>query len=487
MKLYQKPIHTLHQQRLAKEVTTEEIAQSVLQRITETEQRLGSYLAVEQSEAVMERAKAVDQQLQKGEEVNPLAGMPIAVKDIFNIKGQATTCASEMLKNFIAPYESTVTQKLLAQGYNLVGKTNMDEFAMGSSTEHSAFQVTKNPWDLERVPGGSSGGSASAVAAGQALAALGTDTGGSIRQPASFCGIVGVKPTYGRVSRWGIVAYASSLDQAGPMTRDVEDAALMLEAIMGHDKNDSTSLTATPPDLMASLRQEVKGMKIGVIQDLDLSACDSEVQRVFAENLETLKQGGAEICPVSLPNLQHAVATYYVLAPSEASSNLGRYDGIRYGYRSPEAKNLGEVYQLSREAGLGREVKLRILLGTFALSAGYYDAYYLKAQQVQNLIRAQFQKAFTQVDAIVSPVTPTPAFKLNAHLADPLQMYLSDAFTIPGNLAGIPGISVPAGFTQEGLPVGLQILGGLLQEEKIFRLAHWFEQNQTLSPPPLAL
>ena len=487
MKLYQETIHSLHEQRLAKEITTVEIAQSVLKRIDETEAQLGSYLYQEEEAKVIASAQAADDKISQGKEINPLAGMPIAIKDIFSTKGKPTTCASKYLENYIAPYESTATERLQAAEYNMVGKVNLDEFAMGSSTENSGFKITKNPWDLDRVPGGSSGGSASAVAAGQALAALGTDTGGSIRQPASFCGIVGLKPTYGRVSRWGMIAFASSLDQAGPMTRDVEDAALILQNIWGHDPKDATSLQAPLPDLSQALNQDVKGLKVGVIKDLDLSSCDPEVVQCFEANLKLLQEGGAELVDVSLPNLKHGVATYYVLAPSEASSNLGRYDGIRYGHRSSEAKNLQNVYQMSREEALGQEVKMRILLGTFALSAGYYDAYYLKAQKIQNLIRAQYAHAFAQVDVIASPVAPTPAFKIGEHAGDPLQMYLSDAFTIPANLAGIPGISVPGGFTKAGLPMGLQLLGGHLQEEKIVRVAHWFEKNLSLQPPSLAL
>ncbi|PCI28849.1 MAG: Asp-tRNA(Asn)/Glu-tRNA(Gln) amidotransferase GatCAB subunit A [SAR324 cluster bacterium] len=486
MNLYELPIHSLHEKRSQGEITTVEIVQSVLDRIRATEDQLHSFLYLTGNKALEEAAK-VDLKLKEGKVLHPLEGMPIAIKDIFSTKGIPTTCASKYLEGYIPPFESTATQKLQDVGYCMIGKTNMDEFAMGSSTENSAFGITRNPWDLERVPGGSSGGSAAAVAAGQALAALGTDTGGSIRQPASFSSIVGLKPTYGRISRWGMVAFASSFDQAGPMTKDVEDAALLLSAIAGADENDSTSLHTPVPDFSSYLHQPIQGMKIGVIKDLDLESCDTEVLRIFDENIRLLKDGGAEIVEISLPNLAHAVATYYIIAPSEASSNLGRYDGIRYGLRSKNSTNLQELYEMSREEGFGQEVKLRILLGTYALSAGYYDAYYLKAQKVQNLIRAQYHAAFAQVDAIVTPVAPTPAFKLGEQVNDPLQMYLNDAFTIPANLAGIPGMSVPAGFTEKQLPVGLQLLASHLEEGKMLRIAHYFEKTLNLQKPSLAI
>ena len=487
MTIYLEPIHQLHKKRLAKELSTKEIAQAVIDRIDATDDQLGVYLNRVESEKVLASAEAADQKIAKGEELKELEGMPIGIKDIFSTKGITTTCGSQYLKDYVPPFESTVSQRLGDQGYNLLGKINMDEFAMGSSNENSGFKPVKNPWNLGCVPGGSSGGSAAAVAAGLSLGSIGTDTGGSIRQPAAFNNIVGLKPTYGRVSRWGMIAFASSLDQAGPMTRDVEDAALMLESIWGYDAHDATSLQAPLPDLRAELNKDVKGMKIGIIKDLDLSSCDPEVVSCFEANLETLKKGGAEIVEVSMPNLEHAVATYYVIAPSECSSNLGRYDGVRYGHRAADAKNLQEVYEMSRDEALGPEVKLRILLGTFALSAGYYDAYYLKAQKIQNLIRAQFHAAFKEVDAIASPVAPTPAFKFGEKLNDPLQMYLNDAFTIPANLSGNPGISVPGGFTKAGLPLGFQLLTGHLQEDKLIRISHWFEKNNEITAPNLAL
>ena len=487
MTLYLEPIHSLHKKRLNKEVSTKEIAAAVIKRIDETDDTLGVYLQRNETESILKLAEAADAKIAKGEQITELEGMPIGMKDIFSTKGITTTCGSQYLKDYVPPFESTVSQRLTDQGYNLLGKINMDEFAMGSSNENSGFKPVKNPWNLDCVPGGSSGGSAAAVAAGLSLGSIGTDTGGSIRQPASFNNIVGLKPSYGRVSRWGMIAFSSSLDQAGPMTRDVEDAALMLEAIWGHDPKDATSLTSSLPDLRAELNKDVKGMKIGVIKDLDISGCDPEVLACFEANLETFKKGGAEIVEVELPNLKHAVATYYVIAPSECSSNLGRYDGVRYGYRAEDAKNLTDLYELSRDQSLGEEVKLRILLGTFALSAGYYDAYYLKAQKIQNLIRAQFQAAFKNVDAIASPVTPVPPFKFGEKKDDPIQMYLSDTFTIPANLAGTPGISVPAGFTKSGLPMGLQLLTGMLREDKLVRVAHWFEQNNEIQAPKLAI
>ena len=429
----------------------------------------------------------VDRKIQLGQEISILDGMPIAVKDIFSTKGLTTTCSSKFLEKYVAPYESTVTRKLMDAGYNLVGKTNMDEFAMGSSTENSAFGPTKNPWDLERTPGGSSGGSAAAVAAGQSLAAIGTDTGGSIRQPASYTGIVGVKPTYGRVSRWGIVAYASSFDQAGPLTRDVEDAAILLQVISGYDKNDATSLNSVVPRYSDYLNMDIKGLKIGVIRDIDLSDCDPEVVRVFDENLQVIKDAGAEIVDIRIPNIAQAVATYYIIAPCEASSNLGRFDGIRYGKRTEQPDNLLDMYEKSRDEGFGKEVKMRILIGTFALSAGYYDAYYLKAQKVQNLIRFQYHSAFNQVDAIATPVAPTPAYKLGEMTDDPLKMYLGDAFTIPANLTGIPGISVPGGYTRKNLPVGFQLFANHMEEGKLLRIAHCFERSLHLEKPELAI
>jgi len=486
MNLYELPIHKLHEKRIKGEIKTAEIAESVLNRLEETENQLHSFLSLNPENA-LNIAEQTDEKLRSGQEIHTLEGMPIAIKDIFSTKGMITSCGSKILENYPAPFESTVTKKLKKTGCSFIGKTNMDEFAMGSSTENSAFGPTRNPWDLERVPGGSSGGSAAAVSAGQALAAIGTDTGGSIRQPASFTGIVGLKPTYGRVSRWGMVAFASSFDQAGPMTKDVEDAAHLLQTIAGYDNRDATSLNVAVPDYVAALHQPVKGMKIGVIKDLNLEDADNEVVAIFEENLALLAEAGMEIVEIRIPNISHAVSTYYVIAPSEASSNLGRYDGVRYGHRTSEAGNLNEMYENSRDEGFGKEVKMRILIGTFALSAGYYDAYYIKAQKIQNLIRSQYSKAFAQVDVIASPVAPTPAYKIGEMIDDPIKMYLGDAFTIPANLAGIPGISVPGGFTRDHLPVGFQLLAKHLNEEKLFKVAHFFEQNIPYEKPKLAI
>ncbi|MFH2130507.1 MAG: Asp-tRNA(Asn)/Glu-tRNA(Gln) amidotransferase subunit GatA [bacterium] len=486
MNLFEQPIHVLHQKRLSGEITTVDIVQSILKRLAEVEAKLHSFITLSE-EKFLDRAAEVDSKIQQKQSIHILEGMPIAVKDIFSTKGIRTTCASRFLENYIPPFESTVTQKLQAAGSLMTGKTNMDEFAMGSSTENSAFGVTRNPWDLDRVPGGSSGGSASAVSSGQSLAALGTDTGGSIRQPASFTGIVGLKPTYGRVSRWGMVAFASSFDQAGPMTRDVEDAARVLQTIAGFDKKDATSLKVDVPDYASFLHQSIKGMKIGIIKELDLSSCDDPVVRIFQDNIAVLSDAGAEIVEISMPNIADAVATYYVIAPCEASSNLGRYDGVRYGRRAQDASGLLDMYEKSRDEGFGNEVKMRILIGTFALSAGYYDAYYLKAQKVQNLIRSQYYQAFEQVDAIASPVAPTAAYKIGEMIDDPLKMYLGDAFTIPANLAGLPGISVPGGFTDNNLPVGLQLLASHLEEGKLLKIAHCFEKSLNLTKPKMAI
>ena len=486
MNLYELPIHILHRKRLSGEHSTVEIVQSVLNRLEKVEGKLHSFITLSE-ENLLDRAESVDEKISRNESIHVLEGMPIAVKDIFSTKGIRTTCASRFLENYIPPFESTATEKLKTAGSLLLGKTNMDEFAMGSSTENSAFGVTRNPWNLERVPGGSSGGSASAVSSGQCLAALGTDTGGSIRQPASFTGIVGLKPTYGRVSRWGMVAFASSFDQAGPLTRDVEDAALLLQTIAGYDEKDATSLKTDVPDYAQFLDQSIKGLKIGIIKDLDLSNCDTEVVQVFQQNVEVLKDAGAEIVEISMPNISDAVATYYVIAPSEASSNLGRYDGVRYGKRAKNISGLLDMYEKSRDEGFGKEVKMRILIGTFALSAGYYDAYYLKAQKVQNLIRSQYHQAFLEVDAIASPVAPTAAYKIGEMIDDPLKMYLGDAFTIPANLAGIPGISVPGGFTDNNLPVGFQLLTSHLEEGKLLKIAHCFQQSLQIKTPTMSI
>lgn len=466
-------IRALHRQLVTKERSAEEIAREYLERLTQLEPQLKSFITVTE-ELALQQAKAVDARIRAGEEIGPLAGIPLAVKDNLCTQGIRTTCASRMLEGFIPPYESTVTARLAAAGMVTVGKTNLDEFAMGSSTENSAFQRTANPWDLTRVPGGSSGGSAAAVAADQAVVALGSDTGGSIRQPAAFCGVVGLKPTYGLVSRYGLVAFASSLDQVGPFGRTVEDVALLLQGIAGHDPMDSTSLKVDIPDYSQALIPDIKGFKIGVIRDLLGEGCGEETRAAVQAAIQHLQELGAEILEIDCPSFRYGLATYYIIAPSEASANLARYDGVKYGLREP-ADSLLAMYGKTRAHGFGPEVKRRIMIGTYALSSGYYDAYYLKAQKVRTLIKQDFLKAFEKVDVLVSPTTPTPAFKLGER-EDPLSMYLCDLMTIPVNLAGLPGLSLPCGFA-DGLPIGLQIVGNALQESKVLRVAYAYEQS----------
>ena len=466
-------IRALHRQLVTKERSAEEIAREYLERLAQLEPQLKSFITVTE-ELALQQAKAVDARIRAGEEIGPLAGIPLAVKDNLCTQGIRTTCASRMLEGFIPPYESTVTARLAAAGMVTVGKTNLDEFAMGSSTENSAFQRTANPWDLTRVPGGSSGGSAAAVAADQAVVALGSDTGGSIRQPAAFCGVVGLKPTYGLVSRYGLVAFASSLDQVGPFGRTVEDVALLLQGIAGYDPMDSTSLKVRIPDYSQALIPEIKGFKIGVIRDLLGEGCGEETRAAVQAAIQHLQELGAEILEIDCPSFRYGLATYYIIAPSEASANLARYDGVKYGLREP-ADSLLAMYGKTRAHGFGPEVKRRIMIGTYALSSGYYDAYYLKAQKVRTLIKQDFLKAFEKVDVLVSPTTPTPAFKLGER-EDPLSMYLCDLMTIPVNLAGLPGLSLPCGFA-DGLPIGLQIVGNALQESKVLRVAYAYEQS----------
>lgn len=466
-------IRALHRQLVTKERSAEEIAREYLERLAQLEPQLKSFITVTE-ELALQQAKAVDARIRAGEEIGPLAGIPLAVKDNLCTQGIRTTCASRMLEGFIPPYESTVTARLAAAGMVTVGKTNLDEFAMGSSTENSAFQRTANPWDLTRVPGGSSGGSAAAVAADQAVVALGSDTGGSIRQPAAFCGVVGLKPTYGLVSRYGLVAFASSLDQVGPFGRTVEDVALLLQGIAGHDPMDSTSLKVDIPDYSQALIPDIKGFKIGVIRDLLGEGCGEETRAAVQTAIQHLQELGAEILEIDCPSFRYGLATYYIIAPSEASANLARYDGVKYGLREP-ADSLLAMYGKTRAHGFGPEVKRRIMIGTYALSSGYYDAYYLKAQKMRTLIKQDFLKAFEKVDVLVSPTTPTPAFKLGER-EDPLSMYLCDLMTIPVNLAGLPGLSLPCGFA-DGLPIGLQIVGNALQESKVLRVAYAYEQS----------
>ncbi len=406
-----------------------------------------------------------------------LSGIPILIKDNICVKGEETTCASKILEGFKPPYDATVVKKLESEGAILIGKANMDEFAFGSSCETSCYGATKNPWDLTRIPGGSSGGSAAAVAADETIAALGSDTGGSIRQPAALCGVVGLKPTYGRVSRYGLIAFASSLDQIGPITKDVEDAALLLNAISGYDDMDSTSVNLGVPDYTKSLVKDVKSLRIGVPGEYFIEGLDREVASGVKAAIELLRSLGAKVSEISLPHTEYAVSAYYIIATAEASSNLARFDGVQYGFRAPGAKDMIDMYIKTRSHGFGNEAKRRILLGTYCLSTGYYDAYYLKAQKVRTRIREDFDKAFEKCDCIITPTSPTPAFKIGEKTGDPLSMYLSDIYTIPANLAGLPAISVPCGFTKSGLPIGLQILAKAFDEETIFRAAYTFEQN----------
>jgi aspartyl-tRNA(Asn)/glutamyl-tRNA(Gln) amidotransferase subunit A len=474
LELFRLTLHELAGLIKDKDITAKEAAQSYISRMEAVEDKVRAYTTTTPDTA-MKMAEAADRAIASGS-AGPLAGIPLAIKDNMCTKGVRTTCSSKILENFVPPYESTVTQKLMDEGYVMLGKTNLDEFAMGSSTENSAFQTTKNPWDLERIPGGSSGGSAAAVAADMCAAALGSDTGGSIRQPAACCGVVGLKPTYGRVSRFGLVAFASSLDQSGPITKDVEDCALMMNSIGGYDPKDSTSANVAMPDFTAKLKGGVKGLKIGMPKEYFIGGIDAEVDSSLREAISVLKGLGAEVTEVSLPHADYCLAVYYILATSEASSNLARYDGVKYGFRADEFDDLLDMYKKSRSQGFGPEVKRRIMLGTYALSSGYYDAYYKKAQQVRTLIKRDFDEAFKQVDIIVTPTAPTPAFKIGEKTDDPLQMYLSDIFTISVNLAGIPGISLPCGLAGGKLPIGMQLLGRHFDEETVLRTAYAFEQ-----------
>jgi aspartyl-tRNA(Asn)/glutamyl-tRNA(Gln) amidotransferase subunit A len=474
MELFDLTLHELSDKLRQREISSVEATGAILGRIEATDEKVNAFITVTTGQALND-AEAADKRIAAGEG-DLLTGIPVALKDIFLTEGIRTTCASRILKNFIPPYSATAWEKLKERGVVLVGKLNQDEFAMGSSTESSAFGVTRNPWDLECIPGGSSGGSAAAIAARQATATLGTDTGGSIRQPASHCGCVGLKPTYGRVSRYGVIAYASSLDQVGPVTRDVKDCALMLGAVAGYDPKDSTSVDIPVTDYARALTGGVKGLKIGLPKEYFIEGLDPDVRKAMDEAVATYLSLGAEIVDVSLTHTDYAVACYYLIATAEASSNLARYDGVRFGHRNRDAKILIDMYCKSREEGFGSEVKRRIMLGTYALSSGYYDAYYLKAQKVRTLIRNDFLTAFEKVDVILAPVAPTPAFKIGEKVNDPLQMYLSDIFTIPVNLAGTCGISVPAGFSGTGLPIGVQLIGRPFGEETILRAAYAFEQ-----------
>src|SRR5215210_162023 len=457
-------------------VSAEEVARAYLGRADRLDGRLKVYLHRD-PDCVLAQARAVDSKRARGEPLGALAGVPVAIKDVLCTRGEPTTCGSRMLKDFRPPYDATVIRKLRAADAVLIGKTNMDEFAMGSSTENSAFGPTRNPWDEERIPGGSSGGSAAAVAADLAPLALGSDTGGSIRQPAGFCGVVGLKPTYGRVSRLGLMAFASSLDQIGPFSRSVEDAAITLQAIAGHDPQDSTSSREAVPDYRAALSGDISGMKIGIAEEYTVEGMEPGVAAAVDRAIERLRSLGAELVRVNLPHTEYALPTYYITAPAEASANLARYDGVKYGL-AIEAATLRETYERTRGEGFGPEVKRRIMLGTYALSSGYYDAYYVKAQKVRTLIKRDFDEAWSKVDAIVAPTSPTVAFPLGARTDDPYQMYLADVFTIPANMAGIPGVAVPCGFS-DGLPVSLQILGPPFAEATILRIADAYERSET--------
>ena len=458
------------------QVSARELTDQHLSRIAAVEPSLHAYLEVTADRARAD-ADRIDAARSAGEELPPLAGVPLAIKDNLCTKGVTTTCASRMLEGFVPPYESTVTGKLWDAGAVLLGKTNLDEFAMGGSTETSAFGPTANPWNVDHVPGGSSGGSAAAVASGACMASLGSDTGGSIRQPASFCGVVGLKPTYGRISRYGLVAFASSLDQVGPFTSSVADAAALLQVMAGHDPRDSTSLKAPVPDYSADLAKPIKGLKVGLVREcFEQEGLDPQVKASVMAAAEQLQALGAELVDVSCPRFTDGIATYYVIAPSEASANLARYDGVKYGYRAQDAESLAAMTARSRAEAFGSEVQRRILIGTYALSAGYVDAYYKKAQQVRTLIRRDFDAAYQTVDVLLTPTAPTTSFRNGAHADDPLAMYLADLLTIPANLAGLPAISVPCGFDASGLPIGVQLIGNVLEEARVLQVAHQYEQ-----------
>ena len=482
--MYHLTIHELHERLKGKEVTAQEAAEVLLKRIQEVDPKIKAYLTVTEQEA-MKGAQEADRRIAAGKAA-PLTGVPLAIKDNMCTQGIKTTCGSKILEDFIPPYDATIVKHIKEQGGFFLGKTNMDEFAMGSSTENSRFTVTRNPWNLETIPGGSSGGSAAAVAADACIAALGSDTGGSVRQPAACCGVVGMKPTYGRVSRYGLVAFGSSLDQIGPITKDVEDCAILLNAIAGHDSLDSTSIDLPIPDYCAALVKDVKGWTVGVPQEFLGEGMDPEVGEKVGAAIKVLEGLGATVKEIALPHAGYAVAAYYIICTAEASSNLARYDGVKYGFRAPGSKELMEMYLETRSEGFGPEVKRRIMLGTYVLSSGYYDAYYRKASQVRTLIKEDFEKAFEECDVIITPTAPTPAFRLGEKMEDPLQMYLSDIFTISVNMSGVPAISIPCGFSTGGLPIGLQIIGRHCEEERIIQAAYTFEQNtdhHTKRPP----
>lgn len=476
MALYSKTAHELRDLIQSKEASIEEVTQSVYDRIGEVENKVEAYLSIQKEKALHE-ARELDKKLQNGEAAGDLFGIPMAIKDNICTEGVQTTCASKMLENFVPPYDATVTKKLKQAGTVMLGKLNMDEFAMGSSNENSHFKTTRNPWDLDRIPGGSSGGAAAAVAADEAIFTLGSDTGGSIRQPAHCCGVVGMKPTYGTVSRFGLVAFASSLDQIGPFTKDVEDMALVLNAITGHDKYDSTSANVEYPDYKQALKNDVKGLRVALPREYFAEGLDPVVRESVQNAAKQLEALGAVVDEVSLPYTEYALPTYYIIASAECSSNLARYDGIKYGYRTSQYENLIDLYKQTRSEGFGDEVKRRIMLGTYVLSSGYYDAYYKKAQQVRTLIKQDFDKVFSQYDIILTPTAPTPAFKVGEKVNDPLSMYLSDVCTVPVNIAGLPSLSMNCGFSEEGMPIGVQLIGKAFDESTILQVAYTYEQN----------
>ena len=459
-----------------KEISAVELTKAALERTKNLEEKLGAFNSLTEDIALA-TAKKVDEKIAKGEDLPLLAGIPLALKDNMNMKGSTTTASSKILENFVSPFNATITDKLFNNLVPIIGKANLDEFAMGSSNENSAFKKVHNPWNLNKVPGGSSGGSAAAVAACDATLALGSDTGGSIRLPASFCGIVGMKPTYGRVSRYGLIAFASSLDQIGPFARTVEDAANLLEVISGHDTKDSTSLNLPVEHFAGNINNDIKGKKVGVIKELMTEGLSDDVAKAMEVAIESYKKAGCEVVEVSLPRIKYSIGIYYILATAECSSNLARFDGVRYGYRTMDAKNLMEMYTKTRAEGFGPEVKRRIMLGTYALSSGYYDAYYKKAQQMRALVTEDFLKVFKEVDILISPTCPNTAFDMGSKTSDPLAMYLTDIATISANLAGIPAMSVPAGFDKDGMPIGLQILTPQLEESRLFNFAYKFEQQ----------
>ncbi len=476
MELYQLSAYELHSLIKQKEVSAEEIVTSLLKRIKSVEERVKAFLFIYEKEA-LEEARKWDRKISQGKEVKPLTAIPIGVKDNLCLDKAETSCASHILKGFFPPYSATVLQKLKKAGTIFLGKTNMDEFAMGSSTENSAFQITRNPWNLETIPGGSSGGSAAAVASGEVPFALGSDTGGSIRQPAALCGVVGLKPTYGRVSRYGLVAFASSLDQIGPITKTVTDCALLFQIISGKDKLDSTSLNYPAPDYFQCLIPELQGIRIGLPKEYFPAGMEKEVKKAVITATKVMQDLGAQVEETSLSHTEYAVATYYLIATAEASSNLARYSGVEYGYRTKKKVNIIDMYKRTRQEGFGEEVKRRVMLGTYVLSKGYYEDYYGKAQRVRTLIKEDFNRVFKDFDALITPTSPTVAFRIGEKTEDPLRMYLSDIFTISANLAGIPGISIPCGFNKNNLPIGLQILGKPFDEETILRIAYAYEQN----------